>query len=371
MRTAPAPLLALGMGGNAAETARIVQWMLGKIDPTDTTDHKPLNPAVMGSVVTRCPSTWARLGTSLLPGGTRFYWEPRPTGPSWCTWALTMACCMPSMPATAREAFAFIPADMVPMIAKLYAQGGQRYSPSDHNLRSVWVAQGERTCCVANCKVAANLTCSDAQTGPYDSGCPDWRTNPDYGEGPGGNHPFALDITDPVPSGDPSLNDASLLWHVGYKNASGISASDLGETDSVPAFAFHRTTNMNDNRVLMASGYPFTGSSTTTKLIDAMVWDGSTPSVAGPGATISGSGGCDSSTGQEFAVVADVAVARDNFHNGSSPTDQNLLAAYVADTWGKVHQYAPSYGPALDKGGAPISLGLHAAAALLAGGGTA
>jgi len=55
---------------------------------------------------------------------------------------------------------------------------------------------------------------------------------------------------------------------------------------------------MTDNRVLMASGYPFTGSSTTTKLIDAMVWDGSTPSVAGPGATISGSGGCDSSTGK-------------------------------------------------------------------------
>jgi len=346
---------ALGMGGNTDETERIVQWMLGKIDASDTVYHRPLNPAVMGSVVNSMPIDVGSPGTSLLPGGNRFYWD-HANRPELVYLGADDGMLHAFYASTGKEAFAFIPADMVPMIAKIYAQGGQRYSPSDH-IYGLSGSPKVKNLCVANCKVAANLTCSDAQTGAYDSGCPDWRTILIMGEGPGGNHPFALDITDPVPSGNPSLNDASLLWHVGYKNASGISASDLGETDSVPAFAFHRTTNMTDNRVLMASGYPFTGSSTTTKLIDAMVWDGSTPSVAGPGATISGSGGCDSSTGQEFAVVADVAVARDNFHNGQSPADQNLLAAYVADTWGKVHQYAPSYGPALDKGGAPISLG--------------
>ncbi len=346
---------ALGMGGNTDETERIVQWMLGKIDASDTVYHKPLNPAVMGSVVNSMPIDVGAPGTNLLPGGNRFFWD-HANRPELVYLGADDGMMHAFYASNGKEAFAFIPADMVPVIAKLYAQGGQRYSPSDH-IYGLAGSPKVKNLCVANCKVASNLTCSDDQTGTYDSGCPDWRTVLIMGEGPGGNHPFALDITDPVESGNPTLNDASLLWHVGYKNASGISAAGLGETDSVPAFAFHRTTNQTDNRVLMASGYPFTGSSTTAKLVDAMLWDGSTPSAAGPGATISGSGGCDSSTGQEFAVVADVAVARDNFHNGTSPADQNLLAAYVADTWGKVHQYAPSYGPALDKGGAPISLG--------------
>jgi len=70
--------------------------------------------------------------------------------------------------------------------------------------------------------------------------------------------------------------------------------------------------------VLMASGYPYpSGSSSTTYLIDATAWAGALPSVSGPGATISGSGGCDSSTGQEFTVLADVAVARDYSKGGT------------------------------------------------------
>jgi Tfp pilus assembly protein, tip-associated adhesin PilY1 len=309
----------------------------------------------MGSVVNSMPIDVGSPGTSLLPGGNRFYWDH--VNRSELVYLGADDGMLHAFYASnGKEAFAFIPADMVPMIAKIYAQGGQRYSPSDHAY-GLSGSPKVKNLCVANCKVAANLTCSDDEIGQYDPGCPDWRTILVMSEGPGGNHPFALDITEPIESGAPTLKDSSLLWHVGYKHASGIAASDLGETDSVPAFAFHRTTNMSDSRVLMASGYPFAGSSTTSKLIDAMVWDGSTPSVAGPGATISGSGGCDSSTGQEFAVVADVAVARDNFHNGTSPTDQNLLAAYVADTWGKLHQYAPSYSPVLDKGGAPLSLG--------------
>jgi len=44
---------------------------------------------------------------------------------------------------TGKEAFAFIPADMVPMIAKIYAQGGQRYSRQRPHLRPVWVAESE------------------------------------------------------------------------------------------------------------------------------------------------------------------------------------------------------------------------------------
>jgi hypothetical protein len=347
-------LYSLGMGGNTIETQQIVQWMLGKIDPSDTVYHRPLNPAVMGSVVNSMPIDVGSPGISLLPGGNHFYFA-HVSRPELVYLGSDDGMLHAFYAANGKEAFAFIPADMVPVIAKLYAQGGQRYSPSDH-IYGLAGSPKVKNLCVANCKVAANLTCVDAKDGTYDSGCPDWRTVLVMSEGAGGNHPFALDITEPMESGSANLKDASLLWHVGYKNASGISASELGETYPVPAFAFHRTTNQSDNRVLIASGYPFTGSSTTTKLIDAMVLDGSSPSVAGPGATISGSGGCNSTTGQEFAVVADVAVARDNYHNGDSPADQNLLGAYVADTWGKVHQYAPSYSPALDRGGAPISL---------------
>ena len=350
-------LQGLGLGGNVTETERIVQWMLGKIDPTDTTDHKPLNPAVMGSVVNSMPIDVGAPGISLYPGGTHFFYA-HASRPELVYLGADDGMLHAFHAGNGMEAFAFIPVDMIPVIAKLYAQGGQRYSPNDH-IYGLAGSPKVKNLCVANCVVANGLTCSDVQSGVYQAGCPDWRTILVMGEGPGGNHPFALDITDPVESGNATLSDAALLWHVGYKNASGILAANLGETDSTAAFAYHRTSAETDNRVLMASGYPLSGTSTTTKLIDAMMLDGSIPSAAGSGATIGGSGSCDASTGQEFAVLTDVAVARDNFHNGTNPADQNLLAAYVGDTWGTLHQYAPSFSPALDKGGAPMALGCN------------
>ena len=41
-------------------------------------------------------------------------------------------------------------------------------------------------------------------------------------------------------------------------------------------------------------------------------------------------------------MLADVAVARDYTKTG----EENLIAAYLADTWGAVHQYAPAYSTA-------------------------
>jgi hypothetical protein len=163
-------------------------------------------------------------------------------------------------------------------------------------------------------------------------------------EGPGGNHPFALDITDPIESGSPTLNSGKLLWHVGYKNADGIATTNLGQTISVPAFAFHKTTSKDDQRVLLASGYPLSGTSNTTKLIDATLLTGATPS-SGSGLTMTGSGGCNATTGQEFTMLADVALARDYTAN-IDRTDSSFLVAYLADTWGTVHQYAPDYSSA-------------------------
>ena len=354
-------LLALGMGANQDETGRIIEWMLGKIDPNDSADHKPLNPAVMGSVLNSMPIDVGPPGASALPGGNHF----------WFTHALRNELVYLGADdgmlhafkaATGKEAFAFIPADMIPTIAKLYAQGGQRYSPNEH----VYGLAGSpkvKNLCVANCKVATGKVCSDDVDGTYDAGCPEWRTVLVMGEGPGGNHPFALDITDPLASGAATLTDDSLLWHVGYKNATGVDPSVLGETDSVPAFAYNRTTDQTDNRVILASsGYSYpSGGSITPKLVNAAVMSGS---ATGSGVTeISKSASC---TAQAFAVVADVAIARDNFHNTSGVADQNLLAAYVADTWGTLHQY---YGANLASAGTPISLGcqhpLHFAPALV------
>jgi hypothetical protein len=354
-------LLALGMGANQDETGRIIEWMLGKIDPNDSVDHKPLNPAVMGSVLNSMPIDVGPPGASALPGGNHFWFTHALRG------ELVYLGADDGMlhafkAATGQEAFAFIPADMIPTIAKLYAQGGQRYSPNEH----VYGLAGSpkvKNLCVANCKVATGKVCSEDLDGPYDAGCPEWRTILVMGEGPGGNHPFALDITDPLASGAATLTDDSLLWHVGYKNATGIDGDVLGQMDSVPAFAYNRTTDQTDNRVIMASsGYSYpSGGSCTPKLVNAAVMSGS---AAGSGVTdISKSASC---TAQAFAVVADVAIARDNFHNTAGVADQNLLAAYVADTWGTLHQY---YGANLASAGTPISLGcqhpLHFAPAVV------
>jgi hypothetical protein len=337
------------MGGSDVETVRILEWMLGKIDASDKLDYKPFNPAVMGSVLNSMPIDVGPPGANVMPGGNHF-WQAHALRTELVYLGADDGMLHAFKAATGEEAFAFIPADMVSRIARLYAQGGQRYTPNEH-VYGLAGSPKAKNLCVANCKVATGLTCSDDAGGTYQSGCPVWKTILVMGEGPGGNHPFALDITDPFESGSATLTSTSLLWHVGYKNASGVDAAALGETDSVPAFAYNRTTDQTDSRVIMASsGYPYpAGVSATPKLINLVAASGAT---AGSGVTeISGSGGC---ANQEFAVVADVAVARDNFHNTTGYADQNLLAAYVADTWGTLHQYA---GGSLTYAGTPLSLG--------------
>jgi len=343
----------LGLGANETETARIVEWMLGKPDPSDNDNFRPLNPAVMGSVLNSVPIDVGPPGASKMPGGNHF-WYAHANRTELVYVGADDGMLHAFQAADGTEAFAFIPADLVPTIGKLYAQNGQRYNPSEH-IYGLAGSPKVKNVCVANCKVPSNLTCSDDLNGTYQAGCPDWKTILVVGEGPGGNHPFALDITDPFDSGVATLTNSSLLWHAGYKNAAGINISHLGETDSVPAFAYNATTDQSDYRVLIASGYPPPSqSSTTTYLIDATASTGAAPGSAGPGTLITGTGNCGSSPGQEFTVLADVAVAR----NYKSP-DQSLVAAYMADTWGTLHQYAPAYSPVYDKGGPPLSLGCH------------
>jgi hypothetical protein len=105
---------------------------------------------------------------------------------------------------------------------------------------------------------------------------------------------------------------------------------------SVPAFAYRKTTDRLDQRVLIASSNPGVGA----KLIDAKLLDGQTPSV-GNGLDIA-VGSCSRSPAPDFGMVADVALARD-YSTASKTYDHSLIAAYLADTYGYVHQYTPFF----------------------------
>ncbi len=248
--------------------------------------------------------------------------------------------------ANGQEAFAFLPADMVPVVAKLYAQGGQRYSPNDH----VWGLAGSpkvKNLCVANCGTpASTLTCSDDANGVYNDGCPQWKTILVMGAGMGGNRPFALDITDPIRFAQPGRPTPCCGTRATSQRAAAFPAIPLAQpfpcrplrTSGRPA----RTT---------CSWFRASASSNNTTLIDTLAWTGAAATPATT--TVSGSSTC---SGQTFEVAADVAVARDNSGTTTTPSDQNLLATYVADTSGTVHQY---YGSALTSAGTPtpISLG--------------
>jgi len=112
-------LLGLGMGGTRRDRAN--RAMDARRDRSERhIDYKPLNPAVMGSVVNSMPI------------------DVGPPGQAACLAATTSGTLRnrPEMvylgaddgmlhafyAASGQEAFAFIPADMVPIIAKLYAK---------------------------------------------------------------------------------------------------------------------------------------------------------------------------------------------------------------------------------------------------------
>jgi hypothetical protein len=329
-------LLAMGMGGDAAETQRIVGWMLGQLDTTTTAlgnNARPLNPAVMGSVTNSMPIEVGAPGMSPLPGGNHFFYTHASRAPLLYVGADDGM--LHAFHATdGTEAFAFIPADMIPVITKLYTQGGQRYNPAEH-IYGLSGSPKVKNVCTARCTPANAAACSDLESGPWDNDtCPVWNTILIMPEGQGGNHPFALDITDPFVSGEVNLTSAKLLWHAGYKNTTLLSSLS-GETMSVPAFAYRKTTDRLDQRALIASSNPGVG----FKLIDAQLVTASTPSVGSGLEKASTNLSCTRSPAPQYGMVADVALARNYAKDG----EQSLIAAYLADTWGFVHQYTPFF----------------------------
>src|SRR5262249_44350199 len=94
------------------------------------------------------------------------------------------------------EAFAYIPADMLPVLATLYEGGGQPADPEQH-VYGLANSPKVKNLCIKNCTDPATA---------------DWRTLLVMGEGPGGNDMFTLDITNPI--GATGINDppVSQLW---------------------------------------------------------------------------------------------------------------------------------------------------------------
>jgi hypothetical protein len=167
-----------------------------------------------------------------------------------------------------------------------------------------------------------------------------WKTVLVVGEGLGGKDAFALDITTPqvvdgtIKSNASGPAPAPLLWHTEHLSSSKTTYDGyFGNTMSVPAFTYNKTTARDDYAAIFASGYSNanTGAEGVT-LVPIHVYNGS----PGAAVTIPRTATCT----QDFAVLTDVATARD-FGKGEQ---RRALAAYVGDTSGKLWRYAPSGG---------------------------
>ena len=357
----------LGAAGNTAEAERIMQWLLGKPGLG--------NPApLMGPITASTPIV---VGQATMNGqsGSEAY--------STATWkrpqilyvgaddGMLHAFFAPAAISTDRsfpigsctfyageEAFAFIPMDMLPVITKLYAQGGQNLSadqkidPNGKVHQNTLADKGQHVFGLAGSPKVKDMCWGTGCSGSDGTG---WHTVLVMTEGPGGNKPFALDITNVVTASAfngltvGATGTGSLLWSAAVVDPSLSYKWDkaLGETTSVPAFYM----NGASNHVLFASGYPTVNRTTSgysnqglvladvTVNASTGVWDdGGTAHTMGTVGAVS----CASGTWQQQrAVLADIALARN--WSGDS-TSQNLVGAYVVDTWGNTFQYVPGMG---------------------------
>jgi hypothetical protein len=311
-----AALRALGLGATDAETDRAVRWLLG--------DPAMKNPAVLGALINSTPIDVGPVGSSPLPGGKRFYeaYKERPnliyvgSDDGMLHAFFTRDTVLAGV--TYRggsEAFAFIPPEMLPVITKVYAAGGQYPAPTDH-VFGLASSPKVKNMCVANC--ADNATAV-------------WKTVLYMGDGPGGSEGFALDITDVFDAGGVAGPPVRMLWHTQFVTESSRYDDLLGQTFSVPAFYFGKTSSLDDQRMLMTSGYG-SGGNQGRAIISASAQDGHIIDAQ----TLAPGNGCT----VEYAALTDVATAR----NYSVDEKQQILAGYFGDTWGNLWRYVPAVG---------------------------
>jgi hypothetical protein len=307
-------LAALGMGATPDEAEAVARWALG--DPATG------NPAVLGAIVNSTPIDVARPDDVPLPGGHGFFLKHmnRPhliyVGSSDMmlhAFFLEDTKVGTTAFAAGSEAFAFIPPDLLPNLRKLYSQGGQARNPSEH-VFGLAGSPRAKNLCVAGC--------TDDRTAV-------WKTLLIMPEGYGGNHTFMLDITNPF--GANALHDPpfTVQWHTGYGTSANTYSNVLGETISLPAFLFNKTTSLDDYRLIFSSGYAINDGSTTQghTLVTASAISGAVIATS--------SVSPDAPCAQEYTALTNVATARD-LARGQNET---LVAAYFGDTAGQLWRY--------------------------------
>jgi hypothetical protein len=319
-------LNSLGLGASSDEAELIIQWLLGK--------PSLKNPApLMGATTSSTPIAVGQGASNGLNGSPTFSqntWK-RPQlvyvgGDDGMLHAFFAHAGSMSLGSATyeggEEAFAFIPKDMLPVITKLYAQGGQKLA----------VDKGEHIFGLASSPKVKDM-CFDS--GCASSGGSDWHTVLVMPEGPGGNSPFALDITKVIDETNGlQMNNLKLLWSAPTTSDSTTWDKSLGETTSVPSFYFagYLSSGSADNRVLFASGYPTKSGATYTDqglwILNASVESGAVVTNDSVDvSTLTVDDKCtDTRSNQTRTLIADIALARDY---SSAATSQNLMAAYV------------------------------------------
>jgi hypothetical protein len=356
--TNAAALYAAGLGADATEASLIIPWLLGQQWPIGQQGPLGVSPAVtyvpglgspypvMGSISASTPIVVGQGSANGLPGSTQY---------SQNTWTrpqlvyvgaddgmlhafFANAGTVTLNGATysgGEEAFAFIPNDMLPVITKLYAQGGQRLSvSSSQHIFGLASSPKVKDMCIGT-------SCQSSTGG-------DWHTVLVMPEGSGGNKPFALDITNVVDVANGLVpGNMALLWSAAIASSTLTPTQwqqSLGQTTSVPAFYLAGyVSGAADNRVLFASGYPTTArtgayANQGLTLLNVDVSNGAVKDTQ----VLPSQASCATTR----ALLADVAVAR-NYSASSTP--QNLMAAYVADTWGNTFEYVPGAATPLSK----------------------
>jgi hypothetical protein len=319
-----------GLGASSIEAEKIMQWLLGKPELG--------NPApLMGSITASTPIVVGQAAANGLNGASNYSkatWK-RPQlvyvgGDDGMLHAFFAQAGNTTLNGASysggEEAFAFIPSDMLQVIAKQYAQGRQKLSVdrSDHVFGLAGSPKVKDMCIGSAC---------DQSTGS------DWHTILVMPEGPGGNKPFALDITNVInETTGLHPSNMTLLWSTALSSADIRWDQGLGEGRSLPGFYFAGYSGSRaDNRVIFASGYPTeTGSGYSKQGLVVLNADASNGTVKQT--TDVSSLGAATCT-QKRTVMSDVSVARDYT---SLSTSQSLLAAYVADTWGNTFEYVPA-----------------------------
>jgi hypothetical protein len=304
----------LGLATTDAEAALAARWLLG--------DPAMRNPAPLGAMINSSPIEVT------ISGGPTLIYVGASDGMLHAFHARNQTLGVNNY-LGGQEAFAYIPEDMLPVVRRLFAQGGQRPNPSEH-IFGLANSPKVKKICTANCTTPSTAVYKTVLVMP---------------EGFGGNDLFALDIGTPHGAEgilhSPGTPPVQLLWNT----ETTVSASDkaefngaLGQTISLPGFFFGKSDAMTDTRVIYASGY--TDDSSSTKglaLVTASATTGAFKtkvSAAGLGAS------CGKAPVEptEPTLLADVAVAR---YFGAADSER-IAAAYIGDTWGNLFRWVPT-----------------------------